>query len=90
MFLKTEHHEVYKRVIFHAFDKSKRERKQPLKTKAEKTYTSDNLYQFKKGELIEYKSIRTPISFEEKVKYQLLYDKIKKENGETTRKIIYS
>ena len=45
---------------------------------------------FKKGELIEYKSIRTPISFEEKVKHQLLYDQNKKENGETTRKIIYS
>ena len=45
---------------------------------------------FKKGELIEYKSIRTPISFEEKVKYQLLYDQIKKENGEIVRKIIYS
>ena len=45
---------------------------------------------FKDGILVEYKSIRTPISFEEKVKYQLLYDQIKKENGETTRKIIYS
>ena len=45
---------------------------------------------FKKGELIEYKSIRTPISFEEKVKYQLLYDQIKKENDETTRRVIYS
>ena len=45
---------------------------------------------FKNGILVEYKSIRTPISFEDKVKYQLLYDEIKKENGETTRKIIYS
>lgn len=45
---------------------------------------------FKNGVLVEYKSIRTPISFEDKVKYQLLYDEIKKENGETTRKIIYS
>ena len=45
---------------------------------------------FKKGELIEYKSIRTPISFDEKVKYQLLYKKKKKENGELLRKIIYS
>lgn len=45
---------------------------------------------FKDGILVEYKSIRTPISFEDKVKYQLLYDEIKKENGETTRKIIYS
>lgn len=45
---------------------------------------------FKNGVLVEYKSIRTPISFEDKVKYQLLYDEIKKENGETTRRIIYS
>ena len=45
---------------------------------------------FKDGILVEYKSIRTPISFEEKVKYQLLYDQIKKENGETTRRVIYS
>lgn len=63
-FLKTEHHEVYKRVIFHAFDKSKRERKQPLKTKAEKTYTSDNLYQFKKGELIELTDETNPVALE--------------------------
>jgi aerotaxis receptor len=45
---------------------------------------------FKDGILVEYKSIRTPISFEDKVKYQLLYDEIKKENNETTRRIIYS
>lgn len=45
---------------------------------------------FKNGILVEYKSIRTPISFEDKVKYQLLYDEIKKENNELQRKIIYS
>ena len=45
---------------------------------------------YKDGELIEYKSVRTPISFEEKVKYQLYYDQIKKQNNESTRKIIYS
>ena len=45
---------------------------------------------FKNGVLVEYKSIRTPISFEDKVKYQLLYDEIKKNNNETTRRIIYS
>ena len=45
---------------------------------------------FKNGILVEYKSIRTPISFEEKLKYQLLYDQIKKENNETTRRVIYS
>lgn len=45
---------------------------------------------YKDGELVEYKSIRTPISFEEKVKHQLLYDEIKKENNELKRKVIYS
>ena len=45
---------------------------------------------FKNGILVEYKSIRTPISFEDKVKYQLLYDEIKKNNHETTRRVIYS
>ena len=45
---------------------------------------------FKNGILSEYKSIRTPISFEEKQKHQLLYDKIKKENNEKIRKITYS
>ena len=45
---------------------------------------------FKNGILIEYKSIRTPISFEEKVKYQLIYDEIRKQNNESTRRIIYS
>ncbi len=44
----------------------------------------------KNGVLVEYKSIRTPISFEEKQKHQLLYDRIKKENNEKIRKVIYS
>ena len=44
----------------------------------------------KNGVLIEYKSIRTPISFEEKQKQQLLYDKIKEKNKEKTIRIIYS
>ncbi len=44
----------------------------------------------KDGNLVEYKSIRTPISFEDKIKYQLLYDEIKKMNNETTRKVIYN
>ena len=35
-------------------------------------------------------AIKATISFEEKVKHQLLYDQIKKENGETTRRVIYS
>lgn len=45
---------------------------------------------YKNEKLVEYKSIRTPISFEDKVKYQLLYDEMKKENNELQRKIIYS
>ena len=44
----------------------------------------------KNGILVEYKSIRTPISFDEKIKHQLFYDEIKKQNNEPTRKIIYS
>lgn len=45
---------------------------------------------FKDGKLVEYKSIRTPISFEDKVKYQLLYDEIREINQEKQRRIIYS
>lgn len=44
---------------------------------------------YKNGELIEYKSLRTPISYDDKLKHQKLYDKIRQENGEKTRKIIY-
>lgn len=45
---------------------------------------------YKNDVLVEYKSIRTPISFKDKVKYQLLYDEMKKESNEPTRKIIYN
>lgn len=45
---------------------------------------------FKNGVLVEYKSIRTPISFDEKIKYQLLYDQLKKDANENTRRVIYS
>ena len=44
---------------------------------------------YKNGELVEYKSLRTPISYEEKLTYQKLYDKIRLENGEKIRKVIY-
>ena len=44
---------------------------------------------YKKGQLLEYKSLRTPISYEEKLKYQKLYDRIREENSESTRKVIY-
>jgi len=44
---------------------------------------------YKNGVLVEYKSLRTPISYDEKLKYQKLYDKIRQENGENIRKVIY-
>lgn len=44
---------------------------------------------YKNGELVEYKSLRTPISFDEKLEHQKLYDKMCQENGEKQRKIIY-
>lgn len=44
---------------------------------------------YKNGELVEYKSLRTPISYETKLKYQKLYDKMRAENNERVRKIIY-
>ena len=45
---------------------------------------------YRDGVLVEYKSIRTPISFDEKIKYQLLYDQLKKDANESTRRVIYS
>jgi len=44
---------------------------------------------YKNGELVEYKSLRTPISYETKLKYQKLYDKMRIENNERIRKVIY-
>jgi len=44
---------------------------------------------YKKGELVEYKSLRTPISYETKLKYQRLYDKMRAQDGEKIRKVIY-
>ena len=44
---------------------------------------------YKDGELVEYKSLRTPISYETKLEHQKLYDKMRSENNERTRKIIY-
>jgi len=44
---------------------------------------------FRGGELVGYKSIRYPISRDDKIKHQKLYDKMRKENGEKTRKITY-
>lgn len=44
---------------------------------------------YKDGKLVEYKSIRTPISFEDKLFYQKKYDEMKKKNGEYMRVISY-
>jgi len=44
---------------------------------------------YKNGELVEYKSLRTPISYDEKLEHQKLYDKMRQENGEKNRKVIY-
>lgn len=45
---------------------------------------------YKDGKLVEYKSLRTPISYEQKKEAQALYDTIKKETGDTIRTISYN
>ena len=45
---------------------------------------------YKDGKLVEYKSIRTPISYEDKLLYQKKYDEMKKINGEFERKVVYT
>jgi len=45
---------------------------------------------YKDDKLVEFKSIRTPISFEDKVKYQKLYDQMRKDANENIRTITYS
>ncbi len=44
---------------------------------------------FKEGELVEYKSIRTPIRNEEKLEYQKRYDAMRREAGERQRIVKY-
>lgn len=44
---------------------------------------------YKDGKLIEYKSIRVPISNEEKLKSQKEYDQTKIDNNEKSRHIVY-
>lgn len=44
---------------------------------------------YKDGVLVEYKSLRTPISFEEKLKHQKLYDRMRADTNQNIRKIIY-
>ena len=44
---------------------------------------------YKDGKLVEYKSIRVPISEDEKLKSQKEYDKLKIDNNEKQRHIVY-
>lgn len=44
---------------------------------------------YKDGVLVEYKSLRTPVNYDEKLQHQKLYDRIRQENGENIRKVIY-
>lgn len=44
---------------------------------------------YKNGKLVEYKSLRTPISFQDKIKYQKEYDKLKEDTKDTKRVINY-
>lgn len=50
-FLKEYHPPTYKTIIFHGF-KNKKYKTEDVKTEAEKTYKSNEVYQFKKGELL--------------------------------------
>ena len=45
---------------------------------------------YENDELIEYKSIRVPISYEEKLRFQKLYDEYRDIDKENIRKVIYS
>jgi aerotaxis receptor len=45
---------------------------------------------YKDDKLVEFKSIRTPISFEDKVKYQKLYDQMREDANENIRVVTYS
>ena len=44
---------------------------------------------YKDGKLVEYKSLRAPIGYEEKLEHQKLYDTIRQKDGEKVRKVIY-
>ena len=44
---------------------------------------------YKDGALVEYKSLRAPITHSEKLAHQKLYDMMRKESGEKVRKVIY-
>lgn len=44
---------------------------------------------YKDGVLVEYKSLRTPISYETKLTHQKLYDEMRAKNGEKVRQVTY-
>lgn len=44
---------------------------------------------YKDGILVEYKSIRVPLSYDKKLRAQKEYDLLKKQNNEKTRHIVY-
>jgi len=44
---------------------------------------------YKEGVLVEYKSLRVPVTYAEKLHHQKLYDKMRLENGGKIRTIIY-
>lgn len=44
---------------------------------------------YKDGELVEYKSIRTPVTFKEKIENQIRYDQIKLTSNDFIRRVIY-
>lgn len=44
---------------------------------------------YKDGELVEYKSIRSPISFKEKVENQIKYDQMKLTSNDFVRRVVY-
>jgi len=45
---------------------------------------------YKNGVLIEYKSLRSPISYSDKLENQRLYDKIREESGGLKRSVTYN
>ncbi len=45
---------------------------------------------YKDDKLVEYKSIRVPISYEDKLKFQKLYDNYRNIDKENIRRVIYS
>jgi len=44
---------------------------------------------YKDGKLVEYKSIRVPITYDEKLEHQKLYDKMRNIDKENVRTVIY-